>query len=416
MDFIPPNKGQYEVGCTDLMTTSSFNLNTEDVAQNLQFGSENAKEIPGYFMRFFYPTTKESANTHERAKWIPKGLYADGFLDFVHLPTFILGRIARWLMGDAKMHALEDAPLLNITDDSHNQKSHKFPVVIFSHGLGANRTCYSSFCSDLASKGFFVAAVEHRDHSASATYYIDDNKEEKTVRFRKLIKGEDEFKLRNGQVTQRAFEMSAALSILTMLNSNTGQNSENLNVLNSGFDLSSLQGSLDFEKVAIAGHSFGGCTSLKTLAQDKRFHCAVILDAWMFPLDKNVYGKVEQPVLFINSETFHWKGNIKKISQIIGNDEQKQMLTIKGTGHHSQCDIPSIIPKWILTVFRMSATMSQDHAIDLQRSLMTSFFFKHLNLEKTKELECEGTVAEAVIEGTNLEITDEERESWYYKS
>ena len=52
------------------------------------------------------------------------------------------------------------------------------------------------------------------------------------------------------------------------------------------------------------------------------FSCAVILDAWMFPLDKNVYGNVEQPVLFINSETFHWKGNIKKISQIIGNGMQ----------------------------------------------------------------------------------------------
>ena len=43
------------------------------------------------------------------------------------------------------------------------------------------------------------------------------------------------------QVTQRAFEMSAALSLLTMLNSDTGQNSENLNMLNSRFDLSSLQ-------------------------------------------------------------------------------------------------------------------------------------------------------------------------------
>ena len=44
----------------------------------------------------------------------------------------------------------------------------------------------------------------------------------------------------------------------------------------------------------------------------------MVLDAWMFPLEEGVYGKVEQPVLFINSETFHWKNNIKKIVQIMG--------------------------------------------------------------------------------------------------
>ena len=44
----------------------------------------------------------------------------------------------------------------------------------------------------------------------------------------------------------------------------------------------------------------------------------MVLDAWMFPLEEGVYGKVEQPVLFINSETFHWKNNIKKIIQIMG--------------------------------------------------------------------------------------------------
>ena len=37
-----------------------------------------------------------------------------------------------------------------------------FPVVVFSHGLAAMRTIYCGICSDLASQGFVVAAVEHR--------------------------------------------------------------------------------------------------------------------------------------------------------------------------------------------------------------------------------------------------------------
>ena len=37
-----------------------------------------------------------------------------------------------------------------------------FPVVVFSHGLGAMRTTYSGICCDLASHGYVVASVEHR--------------------------------------------------------------------------------------------------------------------------------------------------------------------------------------------------------------------------------------------------------------
>lgn len=36
------------------------------------------------------------------------------------------------------------------------------PVVVFSHGLAANRSLYSSICCQLASHGYLVAALEHR--------------------------------------------------------------------------------------------------------------------------------------------------------------------------------------------------------------------------------------------------------------
>jgi platelet-activating factor acetylhydrolase len=38
----------------------------------------------------------------------------------------------------------------------------RMPVIVLTHGLGACRFFYSTLCLQLASFGYFVAAVEHR--------------------------------------------------------------------------------------------------------------------------------------------------------------------------------------------------------------------------------------------------------------
>jgi hypothetical protein len=44
----------------------------------------------------------------------------------------------------------------------------KLPVVLFSHGLAGQRAMYSISCSELASQGYLVLALEHADGTASA--------------------------------------------------------------------------------------------------------------------------------------------------------------------------------------------------------------------------------------------------------
>ena len=47
-------------------------------------------------------------------------------------------------------------------EEQPSPKEIQFPVIVFSHGLGAMRTVYSAICIDLASHGYVVTAVDHR--------------------------------------------------------------------------------------------------------------------------------------------------------------------------------------------------------------------------------------------------------------
>lgn len=50
----------------------------------------------------------------------------------------------------------------------------KWPLVIFSHGVGCSRLMYSQICGELASRGYVVAALEHRDGTSPSSKITDD--------------------------------------------------------------------------------------------------------------------------------------------------------------------------------------------------------------------------------------------------
>ncbi|XP_041282045.1 platelet-activating factor acetylhydrolase isoform X1 [Onychostruthus taczanowskii] len=386
---IPEGKGPHSVGCTDLMT-------------------ENAVE--GSFLRLYYPAY--DATDIEEARWIPDKEYYQGLSDFLNLYRVVGERLFHYYVGSVTCPAKSNAAF---------KPGEKYPLIVFSHGLGAFRTIYSAICIEMASQGFIVAAVEHRDESASATYYCKrrsvsesqeepvPNMEKEWIYYRKLKTGEEERCLRHKQVQQRAQECIKALNLILKINSGE----EVTNVLHSDFDWNSLKDSVDTSRIAVMGHSFGGATVIESLSKEMRFRCGIALDVWMLPVGDDVYqNSVQQPLLFINSEKFQWAENILKIKKLISNDTNKKMITIKGSVHQSFPDFTFVSGGIIARFFKLKGEIDPNEAIDISNHASLAFLQKHLSLKKDFDRwdSLVDGIGPNVIPGTNIDTSPAEPE------
>ena len=107
------------------------------------------------------------------------------------------------------------------------------PLVVISHGFGANRQFFSYLARHLADHGITVAAIEHPGSNSVAI-----NNASNQVNLAQLLPA--------SEFIDRPKDVSFLLNELEKINSQSGQ----------------LQGKLNTEQVNVIGHSLGGYTAL----------------------------------------------------------------------------------------------------------------------------------------------------------
>ncbi|KAK2596946.1 hypothetical protein N8I77_012826 [Diaporthe amygdali] len=359
-----------------------------------------ALQLDTVLFSVYYPTNADPAAEH-RVPWLPRPRVptCKGYAKFFNIPHLPITAYMATTCMFTKLPAFRNAKLANSWPSGVRATARqrlfedlrpKFPVVVLSHGLGGSRTMYSSVCGDLASYGFVVVAMEHRDGSGARSYvnvpverdspeFSQDNRESASESEPKKAmdsrnegqpKGSRSYmvdyifpkdnaqdtaphnpigvdhELRDAQIQMRLAEIEEAYKVLQIIDAgdpedrirdnnlrkkpNRGSSSRGLD----GVDWADWKGRLSLENVTAMGHSFGGATTVQILRLNDHFPWigqGILLDAWGPAAPEVKPGRAEQtitkPLLSIGSEAFmHWRENYNKIEDICKEAAQNDAL------------------------------------------------------------------------------------------
>ena len=276
----------------------------------------------------FYPATER---TNNRPTFLPDEFGIKKFFEI----TLASGKyFPRWLFNIAfhfttmvKLSASIDAPLVSSEELKEHTSSEKLIPIIFSHGLGACRHNYASLLTQLASKGYFVISMDHKDEVLKV---ILDMANVGPEYLEKRVK--------------------EARSIIDELSNASGSIGKLFgNKLN-----------LDMSRLTVMGHSFGGVTAYTTAVEDGRIKHCVMIDPWLmvFPFEK-LDKKLDCSVLLL--ESGDWNESFP-----IGNVTARNMKVMEGQKGNSAGAIYCKIPN-----------SQHNHFID--NVLLSGGVFKYLN-------------------------------------
>jgi dienelactone hydrolase len=330
---------------------------------------------------FWYPASGRPGETH--------GVYYPGAAQMERVPE-VQARMHRafdaaWpgiLSGEIFSHAAERAPAAAAPA--------RFPVVVFSHGLGSTGFNYTCLIEDLVSRGYIVAAIEHT-YSAKAVWFPDG----------RVVPLEEGAQRSRGNgaaqgINEGAADVRFVLDRLTALDGNARD--------------FLLAGRVDVKAAAAMGHSLGAEFAARACQLDDRFRACVDMDGGMVPVAalpiSDDGATIRQPLLFL--EAYHPESQMGGLSHetIAGYYKTKEeqlrncprgtydvVLRAEGIEHPSFSDLPVLFAGHDEYPDRAVAL----HNLDLIESFIRAFLDKNLKQQRAPLLDGGASVPEATV-------------------
>lgn len=373
---LPSYSGEYEVGTIDIEAPCEKRSLANAV---LKETGKAVFELDTVLFSLYYPAVKEWKNAKPPHMWVSNiEQHAEGYARFARLNNFITNTIFSWaiwtLVGGTTIPASVDVPLHGTRKTYRDSEAEQplneyglpqFPVIVFSHGMAASRTSYTQYCGELASRGFIVAAIEHRDGSGPGSEIFHKGGSPRDVFHiseSDLDPQPEEDDFKDMQRAMRQAEVEETVRVLRQINEGYGSEVFKNNSREEGDDLLEWKGRLNMNRFVVGGHSFGATLALQTLkdapSEKLPFVGGLILDPGKHSGGLN--DDIKVPIVVIHSQSWSAKYSVflgrphfdvvkDLVRKVMRKEKNKApqyawFLTSKGTTHPSVTDAPLIEP------------------------------------------------------------------------
>lgn len=371
---LPPYTGEFDVGTIDLEVPVTPARRIGDLLNKDTDGA--AFQIDTVLFSLFYPAVKGETTTAEKHLWVPKpiALHAEGYARFAHINNWFtnnLFALGLWtLVGNNAVPAEVDAKLHGTVQSSYEYQDQaelpnddyglpKFPVIIFSHGMASGRTSYTQYCGELASRGYVVAAIEHRDGSGPGSVMMRNETIKNLFHFdaEQLEPSPEIPEMKELQLGMRQAEVEETVKVLRRINNGEGLDVFRSNPRREGSVLPEWRHRFNMDRIVLGGHSYGATLALQGLksapSEALPFVGGIILDPGKSsgPLNDDV----KVPIVIVHSQSwsskhsmFHGRPHFDVVKDLVQKVADRKLyawfLTAKGTTHPSVTDAPLIEP------------------------------------------------------------------------
>ena len=199
----------------------------------------------------------------------------------------------------------------------------KFPVLIFSHGIGGLKIQNTTQMEEMASHGYVVFACDHA-YDAGVSIFPGERIIYSKTALPEGITEKEKWDLRRVQLSYRAADIKFMLDEMARGN----------------FLTIALKNSLDLEHIGVFGHSFGGGTSVVVASTDERIDACFGLDTWFLPVPSTVLNSdLNTPFIHLGQVRWKEEDNYLKLDTLVGNNSAWSLrLYVQGATHYDFTD------------------------------------------------------------------------------